>query len=544
MINLISLSTAGGGKTTKLIKRINDLVEKGANINKILVISFTKSSCNDILKRSGIMAHTIHSFCYSYLPGHYNIEENAGKFTEIFLNNFLELSKLGIDKVNRLVESYFINRKYMENIDFLSEGDQLINEEFKSLIEKIIIEKNSHNCIFFSEIIALFSESMDEYLLDIYSQYDHILIDEAQDLSFSQLKIIYALIENIFLEENKTFFIVGDIKQSIYDFQGSAPIFYKNFLENVMTLCKRSNIKYILEDNNETYRFGGEILDLVNRKFALHISHKKEGFYNYISCKSSEEILEEVEFLVNYYLEIYPPSEIMILYNKTSSLVEKIQNKIGKLGYDIKIYTRQNKVTEALRDILGYIETQDNWFAAKILQGPFFHLLEPHFYLLAKNSDDLTSYNSDFFKFLIENQHNAYEILLKLSARTCHLDFLDTKVLAYLLSLSRGTSSFADLVLNIPECIKCIFDGIKFSTVHSSKGLEAEVVIYLPNISKEVNTYVLLENFVILKDNINDITNNLIINSNEQKNLTKFNLEYVAFTRAKKHLYQFNLSKI
>ncbi|MEO1252309.1 MAG: double-strand break repair helicase AddA [Pseudomonadota bacterium] len=55
---------------------------------------------------------------------------------------------------------------------------------------------------------------------------DHILLDEAQDTSDAQWRVIEALIEDYLSgasgrEEPRSFFAVGDVKQSIYSFQGA-----------------------------------------------------------------------------------------------------------------------------------------------------------------------------------------------------------------------------------------------------------------------------------------------------------------------------------
>ena len=60
---------------------------------------------------------------------------------------------------------------------------------------------------------------------------DHILVDEAQDTSPVQWKVITALAEEFFSgigarEESRTLFAVGDEKQSIYSFQGAEPAMF------------------------------------------------------------------------------------------------------------------------------------------------------------------------------------------------------------------------------------------------------------------------------------------------------------------------------
>jgi len=68
------------------------------------------------------------------------------------------------------------------------------------------------------------------YKLD--RQFDHILIDEAQDTNEAQWKIIEALTDDFFSGEGahgaqvRTIFTVGDIKQAIFGFQGTSPRYF------------------------------------------------------------------------------------------------------------------------------------------------------------------------------------------------------------------------------------------------------------------------------------------------------------------------------
>src|SRR5262249_19016729 len=57
---------------------------------------------------------------------------------------------------------------------------------------------------------------------------DHILVDEAQDTNPAQWKLVELLAEEFFVGEGarpgpRTVFAVGDVKQSIFGFQGAEP---------------------------------------------------------------------------------------------------------------------------------------------------------------------------------------------------------------------------------------------------------------------------------------------------------------------------------
>ena len=82
------------------------------------------------------------------------------------------------------------------------------------------------------------------YKLD--RQFDHILIDEAQDTNQPQWSIIYALTEEFFSglgqRDNKmrTIFVVGDTKQAIFRFQGTSPEHFKAARERFKTVMEQN----------------------------------------------------------------------------------------------------------------------------------------------------------------------------------------------------------------------------------------------------------------------------------------------------------------
>ena len=109
------------------------------------------------------------------------------------------------------------------------------------------------------------------YKLD--SSLQHILLDEAQDTSPAQWHIIQSLYEEFFAGSgqpqnlNRTVFVVGDRKQSIYSFQGADTRVFELARQEFLT---RINDKK--NDSNEidlsiSYRSCREILDAVNRVF-------------------------------------------------------------------------------------------------------------------------------------------------------------------------------------------------------------------------------------------------------------------------------------
>ena len=94
----------------------------------------------------------------------------------------------------------------------------------------------SHKLTKEQEIDAKNSLSIKEFIyFRLDSKIEHILIDEFQDTSITQWKIFEPLVDEIAsgigVKTEKTFFYVGDIKQSIYRFRGGQKELFNYVLE-------------------------------------------------------------------------------------------------------------------------------------------------------------------------------------------------------------------------------------------------------------------------------------------------------------------------
>ncbi len=118
-------------------------------------------------------------------------------------------------------------------------------------------------------------------------QFDHILIDEAQDTNRSQWDIIFGLIDDFYdglgARDGKvrTIFTVGDYKQAIFGFQGTSP---RNFqsakervaekmagaAENAAKLHDGPEPRYLNDlDLAQSYRTSEPVLDFVDRALEI-----------------------------------------------------------------------------------------------------------------------------------------------------------------------------------------------------------------------------------------------------------------------------------
>jgi ATP-dependent helicase/nuclease subunit A len=111
----------------------------------------------------------------------------------------------------------------------------------------------------------------------------HILVDEAQDTSPAQWTIIKALAGEFFTEEQKhkyqtrTIFAVGDIKQSIFSFQGADIASFEAARTAFDAALKQVDDSLKVVDLAVSYRSSQQVLDSVDQVFARG-SFARTGF--------------------------------------------------------------------------------------------------------------------------------------------------------------------------------------------------------------------------------------------------------------------------
>jgi ATP-dependent helicase/nuclease subunit A len=102
---------------------------------------------------------------------------------------------------------------------------------------------------------------------------DHVLIDEAQDTSPKQWRIIRHLTAEFFAgagarNVNRTIFAVGDEKQSIFSFQGAAPREFDTMRRSFTTMSKAIDRELHYVPFRHSFRSGANVLGAVDQVFA------------------------------------------------------------------------------------------------------------------------------------------------------------------------------------------------------------------------------------------------------------------------------------
>ena len=381
------------------------------------------------------------------------------------------------------------------------------------------------------------------------TKYNHILIDEFQDTSTLQYKILYHLIDEIISgnpEVYKTFFYVGDIKQSIYRFRGGT----KELFDYVAKVFNENLVVELLDTN---YRSSKNVVEFVNKTFL------KTNNYEYDPQKVNSKIAGFVEvtpFALNdedIFYEIYLKVESLLLSGIEAS--------------NIAILTYTNKdvlnVYEYLKQKLSSLSIVTEMTSKLINQQNVNAVINAVKYLYFKEDIYRVNFNSlvgfDYFKeftFFIDIKNNDIVTIIK--NLSYYYDIVDENVIK-LIELSNSYSSIVDFVYDIDKddtvVVSNSLNGLQILTVFKSKGLEFDTVLVLDRVTKKnPDRSSLLFNYEDI--NLKKIfykrskRENLDIYYEEALSYEKrlviadgLNILYVSLTRAKNNLIVFKKAK-
>ncbi len=188
--------------------------------------------------------------------------------TKSILEKFRDAEQI-IESVQNVV---FTHIRDMNSYQIFKRTSSLLGI-FKVYVDLYNSEKSKNALLDYNDIINLATNLLsnpnykDWILFNLDQKIDHILVDEAQDNSISQWKIITNLCDEFFAgdDEKRTLFVVGDVKQSIYRFQGANPHLF-NYMQQYFH-TKTGGRDWISCQLEKSFRSTPEVLMLVDRIF-------------------------------------------------------------------------------------------------------------------------------------------------------------------------------------------------------------------------------------------------------------------------------------
>lgn len=321
--NIIALNN-GGEKNKKKAKKLQAILDGGCSVSDF------------------------HKYIYCFLTAEGEISKNewelgdssAVKYDSEVLNRMKNEALL----LRSLLIKHRKVRVYKSSKAFLTIA-QGINTEYEEY-------KREKSCLDFNDLInkvrdLLTSDQAAWVLYKLDGGIDHILLDEAQDTSPRQWKIVDALSENLQFEEVGekkacTVFAVGDCKQSIFSFQGAD---LQEFARMKGEFKKRGGANFKDVKMMYSFRSSQAILDSVDFIFADKKVHDgvitSDSWSNHIAVRAGEYGRVEIWPLLRM-----PKSEPVELEDKLLPPEENIKKESVRTKMAIKIADKIKQMVE------------------------------------------------------------------------------------------------------------------------------------------------------------------------------------------------------
>lgn len=354
----LCIAGAGSGKTTVLTKRIEYLMEYCyVKPESILAITFTRKARQEMKSRisnGSVSVETFNSFCERILR-RYNdlIYDKSVRMLSYrdrirIIRKALDSLQLSMDQALLIyfpwaqrqgktfdkMRNIFINDIYYlrDYLKFKKKkfrfGSHDVSDEHRTSYNMLVGISNYIEAYMRKNGLRDFADQLLDTLgffekhRDLIPDFEHILIDEYQDINSTQIELIDTL-------DAKNIFCVGDPRQSIYGWRGSDIKYILNFPDkypgcDILTLSKnyRSTTAIVKLINNSIRDMG--FLDLessINKGKDIHL--KKFG---------SEE--EEFEFVTERILVSNLPRKEIFVLVRTNRILNDISKLMKEKGID------------------------------------------------------------------------------------------------------------------------------------------------------------------------------------------------------------------
>jgi superfamily I DNA/RNA helicase len=290
----------GTGKTRTLVARVEGLLREGVDPRRILMLTFSNKAASEMAERlatkqrgaaAAMWIGTFHAFGLDIVR---RFKSELGLQNDPRMMDRAEAIELLEQEFPRLGLLHY--RNLYDPTDVISDmlsavsraKDEVVDEkEYARLAEamlrtasnqdeKVAAEKamevarvyavyerlkREANCVDFGDLLGMpvrLLEGNSEARVFMQGQYDHILVDEYQDVNRSSVRLLQGLSKT-----GDNLWVVGDAKQSIYRFRGASSF-------NVARFGKQDFVGGQRGDLDINYRSCSEIVDTFSQ-FAVQM---------------------------------------------------------------------------------------------------------------------------------------------------------------------------------------------------------------------------------------------------------------------------------
>ena len=408
----------GSGKTTVIVEKINELINRGVKPETFLVITFTRKAADNLKRKlkkfltndqlNKMQISTIHSFCLDFLKEKditlELLDEDTSERKSLFIQKFKE--KLGFKGKSILLDYQIpgVSNKFEEYTYFKVEPEGLlkylnetrpVSQEYLDMVESMDyfsykklqdedLTEDYYNARF-QQVVESYQKYLDildennvvdyntvqlktlELLKkDPVTRYTTIFVDEFQDTDPLQFRIFKILLEN-----SEYFTAVGDVDQHIYGFRSSFVDYFEEMQDNYdvkrisldVNYRSTENIVGLTDSFIEHQRSADSIKDLKS-------DNKKYNNPNFLlrndDYKSEAQNIYDIIAYLKETGKINDYGEVAVLYrNHSNKTVGELINKFSENDIDFTIrgqndLSKQNEV-QSIITLLWYITRKTHY---------------------------------------------------------------------------------------------------------------------------------------------------------------------------------------
>ncbi|MFZ4125125.1 MAG: UvrD-helicase domain-containing protein [Rickettsiales bacterium] len=393
-----------------------------------------------------------------------------------------------------------------------------------------------------AHVETLFARDLPWVMTKLDYRIDHVLLDEAQDTSPAQWRISEALVKELLASDApsgqaRSIFVVGDVKQSIYSFQGAAPEMFEQMRDDWSKALPISAFTL-----SKSYRSAAPILQVASAICGTEHALHRKGMAGLVECWPLIEPMEKetatpYELPAEYRDESRAESllalqiagtirtwldegrvlkargrsvqagDIMILVHRRKPMTPLLIRELQRMGIPVAGIDRLALSTHlAVRDMIALMRwlyaPEDDVALAQILRSPLIGMSEEELFNVAHNRGEASLWqqvklHESLNRWRAMRAHTPYQFLHQLleveGQRRAYASRFGHEIHEVLDALLEHAAlceqditnlfAYADQLEHAGREIKRESIGgqahneVRMMTVHGAKGLEAPIVI-------------------------------------------------------------------
>ena len=387
---LLVLAGAGTGKTRTLTYRVARLIAAGCKPERTMLVTFTNRAAREMVERvEGLLgldmrrcsAGTFHHVGHRLLRRHGDALGFGSDFGILDPEDGRELIASVVNELGLsvLTSKRFPSAKLLINMISQASGSlcsvaTVVDRRYPNFLDQLVLidkvaagfreRKRKLNLVDFDDLLALWLELLRDpkhaAIAELLrSSYDHLLVDEYQDINALQ----GALIDEM-AAFHRSLTCVGDDAQSIYSFRGA------DFAQIHDFRHRHRDAKVLPLTIN--YRSTPEILALANRS----IRHNREQHPKQLQAMREaagalpaviplRDVMQQAELVAQRVLELHhehnsPLRKMAVLYrNHSHSLELQVELTKRKIPFAVRSGLRFFEQAH-IKDVVAYLRAREN----------------------------------------------------------------------------------------------------------------------------------------------------------------------------------------